>query len=604
MNAVVLISYVIAVVVPLFALYLIWALDLFSTGGGKIIGICFAWGAVGAFIPAYIVNTALIKEIGASNLTRFGAPIAEEVLKAAVLIFFIYRPSFRYSVDGATYGFAAGIGFAMSENLFIYLDGAGDAALAGAIGRVLSATLMHAAASAIVGISLGRLRRAKTRRYGPPVAGIALSIALHVGYNNVVRELSGTVLLLAAIGIGIGGGVVIAVLINQALSEEKRSFGTVLNIDTGVSTGERKAIQRVGAAEMEQVFGDLRERFGDETTSLIRRLFATQANIGILQNNLSVPASDRLRAAWKREIAGLEVQMRDIRQQLSGYINTYLEEMFPPGDAGLWDSINTALGESDPTLVHTFDTFMRMSELAQSFDPEQLVAMAESLHQAEIFHNVPLYHLENLSRALTVMNLAEGQMLFEKGDAGDAMYLVRVDEDVQHTPDLMLGIEIFVNEDEVFRTFGDGGVVGEFALLDGRPRSASARANCNLTVLALKQQVFRRFISSRPAVIHAMLQYLAEKLRYTTDAVETARDRASKIARGEYDTVKAMTGVSTQILKQETGPDAASLGPEELSPDTEQSVGRLFGLLAHTLARRERQAPKQPPHTGRLDAVE
>jgi CRP-like cAMP-binding protein len=296
--------------------------------------------------------------------------------------------------------------------------------------------------------------------------------------------------------------------------------------------------------------------------------------------------------------------MRDIRKQLSGHINTYLEEMFPPGDGDLWDSINTAMGESDPTLVHTFDAFMRMSELAQSFDPAQLEAMAESLHQAEIFQNVPLHHLENLSRALTVMNLAEGQMLFEMGDAGDAMYLVRLGDGAPPVPGRTPGIEIFVDEGEIFRTFGDGGVVGEFSLLDGRPRSASARANCDLTVLALKQQVFRRFISSRPDVIRAMLQYLAEKLRYTTDAVETARDRASKIARGEYETVKKMSGVSTQILQQTDEHDTAKLRPEDLSADTERAIGRMFGRLAQTLAKREPQTPKGPPQTGRLDAVE
>ena len=64
------------------------------------------------------------------------------------------QPStFRYFVDGAVYGIAAGIGFALSENLFIYIPDAGEAALGAAISRTLSTVMMHAATSGIVEIS-------------------------------------------------------------------------------------------------------------------------------------------------------------------------------------------------------------------------------------------------------------------------------------------------------------------------------------------------------------------------------------------------------------------------------------------------------------------
>ncbi len=39
-------------------------------------------------------------------------------------------------------------------------------------------------------------------------------------------------------------------------------------------------------------------------------MLVIQANIGILQNNLSRPASDRLREAWEAEIAEYRNEMR------------------------------------------------------------------------------------------------------------------------------------------------------------------------------------------------------------------------------------------------------------------------------------------------------
>ena len=106
-------------------------------------------------------------------------------------MYFIQRPRFRYIVDGAVYGFAAGIGFAVRENFF-YLNGltTEDAALGLAISRVLSASLMHATASSMVGIAFGRLRRSQGRwaqRAIWPLSGIIVAIIIHLIYNNAVQ---------------------------------------------------------------------------------------------------------------------------------------------------------------------------------------------------------------------------------------------------------------------------------------------------------------------------------------------------------------------------------------------------------------------------------
>ena len=148
------------------------------------------------------------------------APLVEEILKALVLLYFTRQPSFHYFVDGAVYGFGVGIGFAMIENL-AYVSATPSLALA--ITRVLSTSLMHAMASGIVGLSLGRLRRTRMRCC-PLLIGIGGAVALHILYNNIVNMLTGPALLIAAVTIGVGGAGVIALQIVHALRQEKEQF--------------------------------------------------------------------------------------------------------------------------------------------------------------------------------------------------------------------------------------------------------------------------------------------------------------------------------------------------------------------------------------------
>jgi RsiW-degrading membrane proteinase PrsW (M82 family)/CRP-like cAMP-binding protein len=584
MNAVTVIAYLIGIAIPAFTVYLFVMLDVFGTGKPSTLLLCGAWGAFGAFPLAWLINNTVMDwGMTYETLTRITAPIIEEILKALVLIYLIRQPRFRYIVDGAVYGIAVGIGFALSENLFIYLPGAGDAVLATAISRTLSTSLMHATASGLVGISLGRLRRvADRRKIFMPLVGIGLAIAVHVGYNNVANELEGAALLLVAIGIGLGGGFIIGWQIDQGLAEEKRRFAETLGLNVGVSTGERKAVQQLGGASIDQIFDELQEFFGQQNVALVRRLLVVQANVGILQNNLSGPSSDRLRAAWEEEIAGYRQEIEQIRKELGPAVNLFVGSVFPSDDAALQDAFSEELARFDPTLVHTFDMFMRVSELAETFTPEQLARMAERLNRIEIFHHVSLAHLENLSRAITVQDYPDGHVLFDEGDQGDAMVMLEQGK-------IAVTVKDAVGQDKLLRTFEAGSVVGEFSLLDGQPRSARAQAQGPIHVLMLQREVFFRFIQSRPDVVLAMLQYLADKVRYTTQSVELSVNYMAQIERGDYSTLVRGTSVrpSARIESTPQASAAISLEPDEISAETPRVVGNVFSRAAALLQKRE-----------------
>ena len=74
-------------------------------------------GGLAAAIGAAL-NAALMDGLSLSTrpFSRYGAPVTEELLKAAYVVFPIRRRRVGFLVDGAIQGFAVGAGFALVEN--------------------------------------------------------------------------------------------------------------------------------------------------------------------------------------------------------------------------------------------------------------------------------------------------------------------------------------------------------------------------------------------------------------------------------------------------------------------------------------------------------
>ena len=579
-----LISVLVGIAVPLASVYVIERFDIFGSASRRNILVSLVYGATVAFFGAFALNTLTVRLLvsaGMPNAQAYNvvvgltAPILEELLKSLILIWLIRQPSFKYAVDGAIYGFSVGIGFAVAENL-LYISNNPTAALGLTISRVLSTTMMHASVSAVVGFMLGRLRRASRNQRALPVVGILIAVSVHILYNNLVLTLDGVGLLLVAIVIGLGSASAIIWLMNRDLARERGGMVTALDEDaTGVSHGEALAIQRMGGASLEELLGELGDQIGDENVSLIRRLLITQANIGILRNNLaSANVSPRLREAWEREIAERQQEFQDIRGELNRSALDYMQRMFPSDDATMQKWAADELAKGDSAGLHLFDMFMRSSGLSENLTADQLVDRAERLHRIDFFSGVDLADLENLSRGISVTTYAPGDRLFDAGEEGDAMYLVdsgrlaifRVDDQ---------------GREQLFRTFAEGSVVGEIAVLDGGPRSASARADGPLTALVLRREMFRMYVQSRPQVIVAVLRELVEKNRFTTGTVERGVQQISDIARGHYQAVARAAEAPVAAPPSSQAPDS------ELSAAVGLKLQQRLADFARTLAERD-----------------
>src|SRR3972149_6820890 len=111
------IALAVAALIPLGFLYVVKTFDFYQTGSARFIVISGMWG-IAAYVLIARINPALIDYgvFSKEALVRYAAPVLEEMLKGLVLLYLVRRPNFNYFLDGAIYGFAAGIGFAIFEN--------------------------------------------------------------------------------------------------------------------------------------------------------------------------------------------------------------------------------------------------------------------------------------------------------------------------------------------------------------------------------------------------------------------------------------------------------------------------------------------------------
>ncbi len=77
--------------------------------------------------------------------------------------------------------------------------------------------------------------------------------------------------------------------------------------------------------------------------------------------------------------------------------------------------------------------------------------------------------LKELIQGMVIKNFKKGEVLFYKGDVGDALYIV-------HSGKIKMSIPTEEGEELIVSIFSDGDFFGELSLLDGSPRSADAVA--------------------------------------------------------------------------------------------------------------------------------
>lgn len=98
-------------------------------------------------------------------------------------------------------------------------------------------------------------------------------------------------------------------------------------------------------------------------------------------------------------------------------------------------------------------------------------------------------------------SFAPGQTIFQRGEAGDQMYLV-----AEGQVDILL-------DGQLLETVEPGGILGELALIDQKPRSATAIAHTACRLAPIDQTHFLSLIRHTPLFAIQVLRVMAERLR-------------------------------------------------------------------------------------------
>ena len=106
-----------------------------------------------------------------------------------------------------------------------------------------------------------------------------------------------------------------------------------------------------------------------------------------------------------------------------------------------------------------------------------------------------------------IENFEAGKTIFPDGDKGDRMYIVRSGS-----------VEV-VRNGSVMTTVKKGGLFGEMAIIDGSPRSATARAKDDCELMCIRERVFLYLVHDSPYFALDVMRTLTDRLRAMNELI-------------------------------------------------------------------------------------
>jgi CRP-like cAMP-binding protein len=106
-----------------------------------------------------------------------------------------------------------------------------------------------------------------------------------------------------------------------------------------------------------------------------------------------------------------------------------------------------------------------------------------------------------LNQSEQYQSFCQGQIIFREGDPGDQMYIV-----AEGQIDIM-------TDDQLLETVNPGGILGEMALIDDKPRSATAVARTDCVLTLISRRHFLTLVERTPLFALQVMRIMAERLR-------------------------------------------------------------------------------------------
>src|SRR6201995_1433044 len=147
------------------------------------------------------------------------------------------------------------------------------------------------------------------------------------------------------------------------------------------------------------------------------------------------------------------------------------------------------------------------------------IAMSKQAEFAVILKMNPMFadlgsdELSRISNLCHTQHLTSGEVLFQKGDAGDALFGVRRGQ-VRIETGASDGSRLTLN------FMGPGDLFGEVAVLDGQDRTADATAGETCELFVLRRDDFLTFLEREPKVAVKLIMLLCQRIRWMSERME------------------------------------------------------------------------------------
>jgi len=129
-----------------------------------------------------------------------------------------------------------------------------------------------------------------------------------------------------------------------------------------------------------------------------------------------------------------------------------------------------------------------------------------TLDACPLFSRLHPGDLKVLQRAAAEKQYASGKEVFKEGDTGDGVYIVGEGQ-------VQISSLVAENERRVFSLINPGEIFGEMAVLENKPRSASAVAVGDTTVYFIPRDELLKLVETSPRLALDLLREISNRLR-------------------------------------------------------------------------------------------
>ena len=188
-------------------------------------------------------------------------------------------------------------------------------------------------------------------------------------------------------------------------------------------------------------------------------------------------------------------------------------------DRETFDAISShGLSKADfEALANHHDKWVKEGARAASEGPGDHMKELIALKLVPLFSDLTLEQLSSIDRLMVTRHYMKGESLFRQGDVGSELFVV-LDGEVR--------IHLDSNGSEVtLARQGANTVLGEMAVFDEQPRSASAQATVATTVRVLRRDRLQAIVHEHPEVLLEFVKNLSQRIRHMNDQLQEATEK-------------------------------------------------------------------------------